>query len=190
MQEFAFGDTSLVSVGVNGVTGRHSMRLVNNRFAAEESYFWDERASSLEEQSTMPIMDHVEMGYSGTNGDPVFEVLLDKLNAVDYYSDLFYLAFEDTIITESKIQLALAQFIRSIQSFDSPYDIGRAQVDNDLSPFPNFNNQQNLGKELFITPAVFNNNGLRIDGGFGCANCHTPPAVSYTHLTLPTTPYV
>ena len=174
-QEFAFGDTSLVSVGVNGVTGRHSMRLVNNRFADEEKFFWDERASSLEEQTTMPIMDHVEMGYSGTNGDPEISTLLEKLSAVRYYNDLFYLAYGDTIITEQRMQLALAQFIRSIQSFDSPYDEGRAQVDHDSLPFPNYNAQQNSGKELFLTPPEFNNRGLRVGGGLGCASCHRPP---------------
>lgn len=174
-QEFAFGDTSLVSVGVNGVTGRHSMRLVNNRFADEAGYFWDERASSLEDQSTMPIMDHVEMGFSGTNGDPDFDDLLVKLDNISYYNDLFYLVFGDTIITQQKIQFALAQFIRSIQSFDSPYDVGRAQVSHDSLPFPNFSQPQNDGKDLFLMPAEFNNNGLRVGGGFGCANCHRPP---------------
>ncbi len=175
LQEFAFGDTSLVSIGVNGVTGRHSMRLVNNRFGDEDKYFWDERASSLEEQSTMPIMDHVEMGFSGTNGDPDIQDLINKLDTVSYYNDLFFLSFGDTIITEQKIQLALSQFIRSIQSFDSPYDVGRAQVAHDSIPFPNYTAQQNNGKSLFLEPAIFNNNGLRIGGGFGCANCHRPP---------------
>ena len=122
IQEFAFGDTSIVSVGVNGVTGRHSMRLVNSRFSDEAKFFWDERAGTLEAQSTMPIMDHVEMGYSGTNGDPDFNQLIEKLDTVSYYDDLFRLAFGDEEITESRMQIALAQFIRSIQSFDSPYD--------------------------------------------------------------------
>ena len=175
LQEFAFGDTSLVSVGVNGVTGRHSMRLVNSRFGDEVKFFWDERASSLEEQSTMPIQDHIEMGYSGTDGDPPLQDLLEKLDTVSYYDDLFQLAYGDTEITEERMQIALSQFIRSIQSFDSPYDVGRARVDNDTVPFPNFTQNQNNGKSLFITPAEFNNDGLRIDGGFGCANCHVPP---------------
>ncbi len=174
-QEFAFGDTSLVSLGVNGVTGRHSMRLVNVRFADEEKFFWDERANNLETQTTMPIQDHVEMGYSGTNGDQNFNDLIEKLDAISYYNDLFHLAYGDTIITEDRIQKAIAQFVRSIQSFDSPYDAGRAEVDHDSLPFPNYNNQQNNGKSLFNTPAIFNNNGLRVGGGFGCANCHRPP---------------
>lgn len=175
LQAFAFGDTSAVSVGVNGVTGRHSMRLINNRFSDEVNYFWDERASSLEIQSTMPIMDHFEMGYSGTNGDPDFQELLEKLNSVSYYNDLFYLTFGDTLITEDKMQLALSQFIRSIQSFDAPYDIGRAQVDDDSIDFPNYSPQENMGKSLFITPPIFDDEGLRIGGGFGCASCHVPP---------------
>ena len=175
LQEFAFGDTSVVSVGVNGVTGRHSMRLVNNRFGDEEKFFWDERAMSLEEQSTMPIQDHIEMGYSGTNGDPTFSDLITKLDTISYYDDLFYTVFGDTDITEERMQLALGQFIRSIQSFDAPYDVGRAQVSHDSIDFPNFNQAQNQGKFLFNTPAEFNNMGMRIGGGLGCGSCHRAP---------------
>jgi cytochrome c peroxidase len=166
-QQFAFGDTSQVSTGVNGVTGRHSMRLVNSRFATESRFFWDERAATLEMQTTMPIKDHGEMGYSGTNGDGEFNDLLIKLDTVGYYNHLFFAAFGDTIITENRIQLALAQFIRSIQSFDSKYDVGRSQVNNDGQAFPNFTQQENNGKQLFLNPP---NNG-----GAGCAGCHRPP---------------
>ncbi len=151
------------------------MRLVNSRFSEEKQFFWDERADNLEVQTTMPIKDHVEMGYSGTEGDPTFQDLLDKLDTVSYYNDLFYLAYGDTTITELKMQNALAQFIRSIQSFDSPYDEGRDQVGNDLQPFQNYCNQENLGKTLFMTQPVFDNNGTRTSGGFGCASCHRPP---------------
>ena len=39
-QQFAFGDTALVSSGVvGGLTGRHSMRLVNSRFGTEAKFF-------------------------------------------------------------------------------------------------------------------------------------------------------
>jgi cytochrome c peroxidase len=174
-QEFAFSDTALVSTGVNGVTGRHSMRLINSRFADETRFFWDERADSLEMQTTMPIQDHNEMGYSGTNGDPDLNDLLDKLNQVPYYNDLFYLVFGDTLVTEDRMQKAIAQFIRSIQSFDSKFDAGRAQAPNDLAPFPNYTTDENAGKQLFITPPVFDPNGSRIGGGAGCGGCHRAP---------------
>ena len=63
-----FGDDARLSQGVDGMTGRHSMRLINARFGNERRFFWDERANSLEQQTTMPIQDHIEMGFSGQGG--------------------------------------------------------------------------------------------------------------------------
>lgn len=164
LQEFAFGDTAKVSLGVNGVTGRHSMRLINSRFSEEIHAFWDERAATIEAQTTMPIQDHIEMGYSGTGSDPDLSVLITKMNGIDYYSTLFDFVFGDSNITEERIQLALAQFVRSIQSYDSKYDIGRAQVSaNDIN-FPNFTTEENAGKKSFFTPPPL--------GGTGCFRCH------------------
>ena len=55
-------------------------------------------------------------------------------------------AFHTPIVIEPRIQIALAQFIRSIQSFDSRYDKGRRAVNNRRNPFTNFTAQENLGK--------------------------------------------
>ena len=107
-QELAFGDDNSQSIGVNGVTGRHSMRLVNSRFANESNFFWDERASSLEQQTTMPIKDHIEMGFSGENGDLSFDDLVSNLESTTYYPEIFEFAFGNSEISESKIQIALA----------------------------------------------------------------------------------
>ena len=124
-QAFAFGDSTTLSQGVSkGFTERHSMRLVNIRFGEATTSFWDERATSLETQTTQPIKDHIEMGFSGKNGDPTFEALINKLENINYYEQLFCAAFADNQITETRIQFALAQFIRSIQSFDAKYDKG------------------------------------------------------------------
>lgn len=174
-QEHAFGDTNELSQGVNGETGRHSMRLINSRFANEVNFFWDERASSLEQQTTMPIQDHIEMGFSGENGDLGFSDLTIKLGSIEYYPELFNLAFGSNEISETRIQNALAQFVRSIQSFDSKYDDGRLQVANDNQAFPNFSELENQGKNLFIQPPVFDGSGTRINGGVGCAGCHQIP---------------
>ena len=174
-QENAFSDTAVASQGVNGTTGRHSMRLINTRFAAETKFFWDERALNLETQTTMPIKDHGEMGFSGTNGDLPFSGLITKLSAIDYYRELFDFAYGSSEITENKIQIALAQFIRSIQSFDSKYDAGRALAANEGQPFFNFTPQENQGKNLFLAPPMFNANGSRTGGGLGCAGCHRAP---------------
>jgi len=175
-QEFAFSDTALVSSGIlGGITGRHSMRLVNSRFAVERKFFWNERAASLELQTTQPIQDHAEMGFSGQNGRPGLQALLTKLQGLDYYNELFRFVYGDVNVTESRMQESMAQFIRSIQSFDSKYDAGRVQVQNDNQPFPNFTAQENTGKNLFITPPVFDANGSRIGGGLGCNGCHNAP---------------
>lgn len=174
-QAHAFGDPLTASNGVNGVTARHTMRLINARFGFETHFFWDERATTLEEQTTQPIQNHTEMGFSGQDGDQGIGDLVARLQAVDYYKELFTLAFGDNTVTEVRIQEALAQFVRSIASFDSKYDAGRAQVANNNVPFPNFTPQENQGKQLFTAPPTFDGNGNRTGGGVGCAGCHAGP---------------
>lgn len=174
-QEHAFSDLSIASTGVNGTTGRHAMRLINARFSQEAKYFWDERAATLEIQTTMPVKDHGEMGYSGANGDESFDDLIAKLSRIGYYKELFKYVYGSEEITEQKIQTALAQFVRSIQSFDSKYDEGRAMVAADNIQFPNFTQEENRGKQLFLAAAEFNTAGERVRGGAGCAACHRAP---------------
>lgn len=175
-QNFAFSDTAVLSTGVfGGITDRHSMRLINARFANESKFFWNERAASLEIQTTMPIQDHAEMGFSGLSGRGNLITLLNKLSNINYYKEDFKAVYGDTLVTEARLQECLSQFIRSIQSFDSKYDAGRSQVNNDRNPFPNFTAQENEGKNLFITAPVFDGSGNRIAGGIGCNACHKAP---------------
>ncbi|MEM1220953.1 MAG: cytochrome c peroxidase [Bacteroidota bacterium] len=167
-QQFAFGDIGTTSTGLDGgQTVRHSMRLVNARFANEVQFFWDERAGSLEEQTTMPIQDHIEMGFSGEDGDPNMDSLITRLGQIDYYEELFTFAFGDATITEARMQMALAQFVRSIQSFDARFDEGLAMAPNINAPFPNFTDTENLGKQLYLAPPNA--------GGAGCQGCHRAP---------------
>lgn len=175
-QSFAFGDTALLSNGVEGgLTGRHSMRLVNIRFANERKMFWDERAENLQAQVIQPIQDHAEMGFSGNNNRPGLSTLLSKLQAIDYYKELVRFVYGDEQITEARIQEGLTHFVLSIQSFDSKYDLGRATAPNDGAPFSNFTAQENQGKQLYLTPPVFDGGGNRIAGGLGCNGCHNAP---------------
>jgi cytochrome c peroxidase len=175
IQANAFGDVAIASDGINGTTTRHSMRLVNSRFSRENKFFWDERAATLELQTTQPIQNHIEMGFSGTLGDTNLAALIAKLQNIGYYKELFKYTYGSEIITERKIQMALAQFVRSIQSFDSKYDAGRALAANDGQPFANFTAQENQGKNLFLSPPVFDATGNRTSGGVGCATCHAAP---------------
>jgi len=167
-QEHAFGDPAVASVGVDGTTGRHSMRLVNARFGDELRFFWDERAPTLEVQTTQPIRDHIEMGFSGGDGDPDFSALVARISEIELYQVLFTAVYGSPEVTEEKMQSALGQFIRSIQSFDSKYDEGLAAAPNPNDNFANFTNEENFGKRLFATPPG-------PGGGAGCATCHRPP---------------
>jgi len=97
------------------------------------------------------------------------------MDEIGYYKELFQFTFGSDQITETKIQSALAQFIRSIQSFDSKYDAGRALANGNNQNFTNFTNQENSGKNLFMSPPIFDANSNRTSGGVGCAGCHAAP---------------
>jgi cytochrome c peroxidase len=172
-QNLAFGDDVIASIGANGATTRHSMRLVNARFSQVRSFFWDKRAATLEDQTSQPIQNHNEMGYSGLNGDPGINVLVAKLQAIPYYKELFTFVYGDATVTQLRMQNALAQFIRSIQSFDSKFDAGMAVTNDFNAVFPNYTVQENTGKQLFIgrpSPP-----GAQLVNGAGCSGCHRGP---------------
>lgn len=157
-----FGDTATFSRGfAGGRTGRHSMSLANARFYANGNFFWDERAGSLEQQVLMPFQDPVEMGMT-------LDSLVARAQSKAYYPPLFEQAFGTSEITSDRISKALAQFVRSIVSYQSRYDAGRAQVAGPGVAFPNFTPQENQGKNLFfgITPG----GGNPAPGA--CIGCH------------------
>ena len=178
-QNAAFGDTSSRSMGLDGgLTGRQSMRLANLRFSSEGKMFWDERAISLNDQVTQPIQDHIEMGFSGLQGQPGMNSLLTKLDSIPYYNELFSWAFGNKSASEAFIAEALTDFVSSIESFDSKYDQGVQTSGTINGPFSNFTVEENHGLELFLTPAQLNSSGIRTGGGIGCAGCHSPPEFS------------
>ncbi|MEY2518864.1 MAG: cytochrome c peroxidase [Verrucomicrobiota bacterium] len=169
-QAYAFGNPAVAGSGVSGITGRHPMRLANAGFAqapvaGSGAFFWDRRAPSLESAVTQPIRNAIEMGFSGTNGDPDFAQLIANLSVLPEYQLLFTYAFGSHVIDETGIQKALSQFIRSIRSFDSKYDAG-APLALVTQPFPNFTESENRGKQIYLNPPS--------PGGAGCAFCHQP----------------
>ncbi len=174
-QQLAFGDNAKASAGVGGRTRRHAMRLVNTRFNGGPGFFWDGRATALTAVALQPIQDHLEMGFSGINGKPSLADLLERLRGLTYYEALFVAAYGDAAITEERLADALAQFVRSLQSFDAKYDAGRELVENDGQQFPNFTEQENRGRALFGSRPQFGTQGGRIGGGFGCGACHQAP---------------
>ena len=161
-QDKGFSDDEVLSIGFDGgTTGRHSMTLINSRYYQRGRFFWDERAATLEEQVLMPFQDPVEMGMT-------IEQVVSTVQEQEYYPELFEKAFGSTEITSDKISKALAQFVRSIVSYSSKYDQGRASSTSPGANFVNFTAEENLGKNLFFQTIP--------NGGGACFGCHTTEA--------------
>ena len=161
-QDSGFSDTARLSRGfLGGSTRRHSMSLINARYYQRGRFFWDERAATLEDQVLMPFQDEIEMGMT-------LDEVVSRVKEQNYYPTLFNKAYGNTEINIERIQKALAQFVRSIVSYNAKYDAGRLQVNNPGAAFPNFTAEENLGKQLFFQPPN--------QGGGGCFGCHTTEA--------------
>ncbi len=145
IQRFAFGDTAALSRGFGGnVTARHSMPLTNVRFYRPARFFRDERAASLEQLVLLPISDEVEMGLRE-------DFIAPKLRLNSFYRPLFAAAFGTPEITNQRVALALAQFVRSIASKNTKFDrVNNAEGDQ-------FTVMESDGERIFIPQ---------------CRNCH------------------
>jgi cytochrome c peroxidase len=153
VQKNAFVDPNRSSKGFDGKrTDRHAMTLGNLRYYTRGRFFWDERATSLEEAVVVPIQSKTEMGQDLTQ-------LTEMLAKDKHYPALFQKAFGDAKITPERTAKALAQFLRSMVSYQSKYDEGRAKAGSVRDDFENFTVQENRGKALFLS---------------NCAVCHLP----------------
>jgi len=149
--QHGFSDPGTFSTGfLGGLTDRNSMGLTSARFYQRGSFFWDERAATLEEQVLQPIQHAVEMGMTLTG-------LVTRLEGYTYYQTLFSNAFGTTTITTVRVARALSQFVRSIVSYQTRFDAGVPVG------FTNFTPLEAQGQQLF--------NGPRGN----CAACHGGP---------------
>jgi cytochrome c peroxidase len=160
----AFTDERSLAVGVFGRVGRrHSPSLVNRGFG--RSQFWDGRAATLEALAIQPIPDSNEMDLS-------LDDAVARLTADEPYRAEFQAVFGRPVSADD-LARALATYLRTIRSVDSPYD---RFIDGDqeaLTP------QQQLGLRIFrskgrciichgeptFTDEVFQNTGVawRVD---------------------------
>lgn len=152
VQENGFADPAQFSEGFEGgLTQRHSPGLANAAFYQRGRFFWDERAATLEEQVLMPIEDSVEMGSS-------LDELEDELQATEFYPVLFERAFGDSQVTQERMAEAMAQFVRSMVSYQSKYDVARSAGAEGSAAFQSqLTTLENEGHTLFAED---------------CAQCH------------------
>jgi cytochrome c peroxidase len=145
-QQHAFSDPRRVSIGVDGQTGtRNAPALVN--LAWGESFFWDGRAKTLEDQAGMPIENPLEM-------DRKLADVVAGLNADPSYKAVFVQAFGQNV-SEVTLRQALASFVRTLVSGTSRYDRYLRGEEGALS------DPEKRGEAIFLA------NG-------GCFHCHPP----------------
>lgn len=149
-QSKGFSDENQFSAGIGGqLTARHSMALANVTFYESGAMFWDERAASIEDQALQPIQSPTEMGST-------LAEVVTKLSQTKFYPQLFAAAFGDAEITPDRIAKSIAQFERSMISYNSKYDAY-------------------LNGQATLTPAEQAGNAL-FHGSARCSNCHTTTA--------------
>lgn len=156
---------------------RNAPTLINvgfNQFGAEFTadgfMFWDGRARSLERLTVLPLLEEDEMRGNAYPVQVAVDSAIARLRANPEYVRLFREAFPeraaradsgelDSAVDSLAYARAVAQFVRSLKSDDSPYDRFVAGASDALTP------SQKRGLELF-------------HGKAGCAECHSGPMLS------------
>jgi cytochrome c peroxidase len=164
VQAHAFADPKPSSKGFHGaLTDRRAMPLVNVRYYQRARFFWDERAGNLEEMVLLPVQSRIEMGQDLSR-------VVDTFARDGTYPTLFARAFGDRRITEQRIGKGLAQFVRSLVSYQSKYDEGRARAQSAQADFDNFTLVENRGKALFMR---------------NCGTCHMKDGNEHFFVSTP-----
>lgn len=141
----SWADKLMTSIGHDHLEGkRNTISLLNVH--ARKSFFWDGRATTLEDQVKSPIAAHDEMAMD-------LKKLPRKLSKIKGYQTLFKNAYGTDKISFDHIAHALAAFQRTISSRQSRFDRFMNGEYNMLS------DQEIRGLHLFRTKAR-------------CMNCH------------------
>ncbi|MBC7426244.1 MAG: cytochrome-c peroxidase, partial [Bacteroidia bacterium] len=158
-QEDAFTDVRRFSKGIldtvtnqQPIGSRNSMPVFNLMW--QNRFFWDGRQSTLRGQIKEPIQAHFEM-------DQDFQTLSKKLKATPRYADAFYKAFGNTDISTNDITKAIEQFVVTIVSFESKFDM--LNQNHDTLAVIGLSAKRGMG--LFFTDAKM--------GGADCFHCHS-----------------
>jgi len=111
--EFAFADTTAVSLGVFKRKGIRNTPSVMNS-ALQANFFWDGRSATLEDQALAPISNPIEMNL------PI-ALAIKRLNKNTLYRRAFMRVFKEAPNKKNLAQ-ALAAFERTLETSDSPFD--------------------------------------------------------------------
>jgi cytochrome c peroxidase len=149
---------------------RNAMAIAN--LAWSNHFFWDGRRSSLEGQAHDPVTNPIEMKND-------WNTVISRLSKDANYPELFYKAFKTRTIDSNLVVKAIAQFERSLVSFNSPFDkfyfesdtnALTAQEKNGLEIFFNKGDCNHCHSDVLLSDDAFRNNGLDAtftDNGLG-----------------------
>jgi len=110
----AFTDGRPVSIGIHGRLGQRNAPTVLSALY-NKTQFWDGRATNLEDQAALPIVNSVEMGQSS------IESVVTNLAGIEEYRQAFLNAFGRPVNGPDLVR-AIATYERTLASFDSPFD--------------------------------------------------------------------
>ncbi len=114
LQGSAFSDPRRFSIGTNGAEGsRNAMAIVN--LAWSTNLFWEGRRHSLESQAHDPVTNPIEMRNT-------WPVVVSRLQNTTEYPSMFQAAFGTSTIDSNLVVKAIAQFERTLVSFNSRFD--------------------------------------------------------------------
>ena len=157
-----FSDPEQFSTGIDGLQGdRNSMALIN--LGWNTSFFWDGRSKTLEEQIIQPVINPIEMHEEWKN-------VVGKLSADIEYKNMFFKAFNTDEIDSLQAAKAIAQFLRTLISGESKFDV-MYKFENNLSLSAN---DQVIYQT--ITPSEWAGYDLfKSLNGADCFHCHNGP---------------
>lgn len=158
----AFSDPEQFSTGIDGVQGdRNSMALIN--LGWQNFFFWDGRSATLEDQILQPVTNPVEMHETWPNA-------VAKLEQDTEYKNMFYRAFGEPGIDSLKVSKSIAQFLRTMISGQSKFDVMYKDENNlpltaaELAIWATVTPEEDAGYDLFKSL-----------NGADCFHCHNGP---------------
>lgn len=159
MPEQHFADNRRISPGVGGAEGIRTTLMLRN-VALWDVLFWDGRTHSLEALVEEPLRAEHEMASTP-------ELAVERVRENLHYRALFDAAYTDDEITWSRIQQAMAEFMRGLPSPPTPYEdfMQAIYADDFASAAAALSEQQIKGLHLFR-------------GKAGCVQCHSGALLS------------
>ena len=116
--EAAFANNDKVAIGISGRKGTRNVPSILNR-GYGETFSWDGRAASLEDQVASPLTNENELGNANV------DVVVDRLRTDEEYVNLFANAFEES----GKKAVNAVNLAKAIATFQRVMVYGQTGVD-------------------------------------------------------------